>query len=237
MMKTKFKLYLVLISTLIFQPLFSKEISGEFIKDSAKKWLMDKGIEENISLLSEIKYPKCNKLIFSTVSLNYSLIKVFCEKPNKWSIILRNKILKPKKSKKSKKLNIRYKNEVIVLRNDLDKGSIISPDDLKEISLNTSISKGIAINKDDVVGKKTKNKILANKMIYLKNLEKNWLIEKNSKVIFENSSEFIKVRVDGIALENGDFNDKIKVKNLSSGEILTGFVDNNKKVTFRPKQF
>ena len=92
-MKTKFKLYLVLISAMIFQPLFSEEISGEFIKDSAKKWLNNHGFEENISLLSEIKYPKCNKLVFSTVSLNYTLIKVFCENPNKWSIILRNKIL------------------------------------------------------------------------------------------------------------------------------------------------
>ena len=236
-MKTKFKLYLVLISAMIFQPLFSEEISGEFIKDSAKKWLNNNGIEENISLLSEIKYPKCNKLVFSTVSLNYTLIKVFCENPNKWSIILRNKILKPKKVKKALKLNNRYKNEVVVLKNDLDKGSVVSPDDIKEIFVNTSINKGIAISKKDVIGKKIKNKILANKVIYLKNLEKNWMIEKNSKVIFENSSEFIKIKVDGIALENGDFNDKIKVKNISSGEILTGFVNNNKKVIFRPKQF
>ena len=236
-MKTKFKLYSLLISALIFQPLFSEEISGEFIKDSAKKWLNNHGFEENISLLSEIKYPKCNKLVFSTVSLNYTLIKVFCENPNKWSIILRNKILKPKKVKKALKLNNRYKNEVVVLKNDLDKGSVVSPDDIKEIFVNTSINKGIAISKNDVIGKKIKNKILANKVIYLKNLEKNWMIEKNSKVIFENSSEFIKIKVDGIALENGDFNDKIKVKNISSGEILTGFVNNNKKVIFRPKQF
>ena len=171
------------------------------------------------------------------MSLNYTLIKVFCEKPNKWSIILRNKILKPKKVKKALKLNNRYKNEVVVLKNDLDKGSVVSPDDIKEIFVNTSINKGIAVSKNDVIGKKIKNKILANKVIYLKNLEKNWMIEKNSKVIFENSSEFIKIKVDGIALENGDFNDKIKVKNISSGEILTGFVNNNKKVIFRPKQF
>ncbi len=236
-MKTKFKLHLVLISILICHPLFSKEISGEFIKDSAKNWLNNNGVEENISLLSEIKYPKCNKLVFSTVSLNYSLIKVFCEKPNKWSIILRNKILKPKRIKKSQKLNDRYKNEVIVLKNDLDIGSVVSPDDIKEISVNTSINRGIALSKNDVIGKRIKNKILANKPIYLKNLEKNWMIEKNSKVIFENSSEFIKIKVDGIALENGDLNDKIKVKNISSGEILTGFVNNNKKVIFRPKQF
>ena len=236
-MKTKFKLHLVLVSVLICQSLSSEEISGEFIKDSARNWLNNNGVEENISLLSEKKYPKCNKLVFSTVSLNYSLIKVFCEKPNKWSIILRNKILKPKTIKKSQKLNDRYKNEVIVLKNDLDKGSVVSPDDIKEISVNISINKGIALSKNDVIGKRIKNKILANKPIYLKNLEKNWMIEKNSKVIFENSSEFIKIRVDGIALENGDLNDKIKVKNISSGEILTGFVNNNKKVIFRPKQF
>ena len=177
-MKTKFKLHLVLISILICHPLFSKEISGEFIKDSAKNWLNNNGVEENISLLSEIKYPKCNKLVFSTVSLNYSLIKVFCEKPNKWSIILRNKILKPKRIKKSQKLNDRYKNEVIVLKNDLDIGSVVSPDDIKEISVNTSINRGIALSKNDVIGKRIKNKILANKPIYLKNLEKNWMIEK-----------------------------------------------------------
>ena len=114
---------------------------------------------------------------------------------------------------------------------------MVSPDDIKEISVNTSINRGIALSKNDVIGKRIKNKILANKPIYLKNLEKNWMIEKNSKVIFENSSEFIKIKVDGIALENGDLNDKIKVKNISSGEILTGFVNNNKKVIFRPKQF
>ena len=59
-----------------------------------------------------------------------------------------------------------------------------------------------------------------------------------SKLIGTNGHERVRgIKVDGIALENGDFNDKIKVKNISSGEILTGFVNNNKKVIFRPKQF
>ena len=30
---------------------------------------------------------------------------------------------------------------------------------------------------------------------------------------------------------------KIRVKNISSGEILTGYVENKKKVLIRPKQF
>ena len=36
-------------------------------------------------------------------------------------------------------------------------------------------------------------------------------------------------------MENGDYSDKIKVKNLRSNEILVGFVVNKKKITINPK--
>ena len=238
-MMWKSLMFIFVLSLLILKSdlLLSKKVSGEFIKNSVNNWLTERNIEENVSLLSEVKYPDCNELVISNVSLNFSLIKVFCEEPNKWSIILRNKILKPKKIIKSKSSGERYNNDIIALKRDMNKGEIISSNDLHRVSLKISINKGIVLSKEEVIGKKLKNKVSANRQIYIRNLEKNWMIEKNSKIIFENSSKFISIKVDGIALENGDYNDKIRVKNISSGEILTGFVKNNKKVISKPKQF
>lgn len=214
----------------------SKEVTGKIIKESAREWLKSKDIEENISLLAEVRYPNCENLIFSSISLKNNLIKVFCEKPNQWSFILRNNILKPKKIEKKKKIYNRNEIEVIVLNRDMKRGEIIRPNDINRLNIVGSY-RGIAMVEEEVLGKKIKNNLKANKQIYLKNLEKEWMIEKNNKIVFENNSKFIRIKIDVIALENGDLNDRIRVKNTSSGEILTGFIKNNKKVTMKPKQF
>ena len=62
-------------------------------------------------------------------------------------------------------------------------------------------------------------------------------MEKNSEIFIENNLGPITIKVEGIALENADLNEKIKVKNISSGQILSGYVENKKKVTLRAKQF
>ena len=96
---------------------------------------------------------------------------------------------------------------------------------------------GIVTNKNDLIGMKVKRNIRTNQKIYHNNLEKIWTIEKNSKIIVVNNIGPITVKVDAIALENGDKNDKIRVKNISSGEILTGYVENKKKINLNAKQF
>ena len=118
----------------------------------------------------------------------------------------------------------------------MKRGEIIRPNDINRLNIVGSY-RGIAMVEEEVLGKKIKNNLKANKQIYLKNLEKEWMIEKNNKIVFENNSKFIRIKIDVIALENGDLNDRIRVKNTSSGEILTGFIKNNKKVTMKPKQF
>ena len=86
------------------------------------------------------------------------------------------------------------------------------------------------------MGRKTKVRIRRDHPIYTKYLKKNWLIEKDSKVIVENNSGPITIKVDGIALENGDYKDRIKVKNLRSDQVIYGFVLNKKKILINPKQ-
>ena len=78
----------------------ANQVSGKEIQKQAEEWLKEKNIQPNLSILPEIKYPKCTKIVFSKASINFNLIKVYCESPNKWSFMLRNKVLATLKKKK-----------------------------------------------------------------------------------------------------------------------------------------
>ena len=91
-------------------------------------------------------------------------------------------------------------------------------------------------NKTEIVGKTLKKSINSNRPIYHSNLEKDWLIKKNSSIIIENKIGSITVKDQGIALENADFMDVLKVKNVKSGKIIYGFAENKKKVVLKTKQ-
>ena len=182
---------------------------------------------------------------FTNISNNFSLIKVQCFSPNNWSLILRNKINNNKIVKFSKKdatrnsLNSTYKEiEIYVLNRQLEKNQTIKDIDVTKKKIRKTFkTEGLVTNKEDLLGKIAKVRIKENRPIYFRNLKKKWLVEKNSKVIVENNSGPMTIKVDGIAMENGDYSDKIKVKNLRSNEILVGFVVNKKKITINPKQF
>ena len=149
--------------------------------------------------------------------MNYSLIKAQCFSPNEWSLILRNKLKKENNSfnvkksieKKSKKPHY-PEIEIFVLKQQLEKGVKISDLDIttKKVKRNFK-SDGLITSREELVGRKTKVRIRRDHPIYTKYLKKNWLIEKDSKVIVENNSGPITIKVDGIALENGDYKDNI----------------------------
>ena len=72
---------------------------------------------------------------------------------------------------------------------------------------------------------------------FFSSLKKDWVIEKDSLIFIENRINSVIIKIEGIALQNGDLGQKIRVKNLKSGKILHGFVRNKKKVSLNTKQF
>ena len=243
-MNKKVLLIPIIIILFCFDILALSYVNGEKIKNDAKNWLKTFNVEENLSILPEIKYPVCDKIEFTNISMNYSLIKAQCFSPNEWSLILRNKLKKENNSfnvkksieKKSKKPHY-PEIEIFVLKQQLEKGVKISDLDIttKKVKRNFK-SDGLITSREELVGRKTKVRIRRDQPIYNKYLKKNWLIEKDSKVIVENNSGPITIKVDGIALENGDYKDRIKVKNLRSDQVIYGFVLNKKKILINPKQ-
>ena len=152
------------------------------------------------------------------------MIKVSCLGENKWSFIVRNK-----QEFKSKNNDLKNNISVLALKNSMRSGTIINEDDIVVIKKRVNNKNDLVKNKTDLVGKKLKKSINSNRPIYHSNLEKDWLIQKNSSIIIENKIGSITVKDKGIALENADFMDVLKVKNIKSGKIIYGFAKNEKK--------
>ena len=114
--------------------------------------------------------------------------------------------------------------------------SLLSEENFFGNFISDKVLNDLVKNKIDLIGKKLKKSINSNRPIYHSNLEKDWLIQKNSSIIIENKIGGITVKDQGIALENADFMDVLKVKNIKSGKIIYGFAKNQKKVVLKAKQ-
>ena len=210
-------------------------INGIQLKNIIDKWLLGNNIESNIKILDQMRYPKCNEsdLIINDISGTFKLIKVSCLAPNNWSFIVRNKV-QSKKNLKTKKES--SETEVFTLKHQKRSGSTISEDDIIKISKKISNTNGLVRKKSDLIGKKLSKSVSANRALYYSSIKKEWMIEKDSEILIENKQNNITIRARGIALENADFMEKVKVKNLKSGKIVYGFAKNKKKILLNTKQ-
>ena len=225
-------IYLIILC-FIFNHSNAATMNGSELKERISKWLKTKGVNTQVEILDNIKYPYCNEkdLLISDISGSYRLIKVNCIGEDKWSFIVRNKQnVESNKNKSKNKVN------VLALKNSLKSGTIINENDIIVIKKRVNNKNDLVKNKIDLIGKKLKKSINSNRPIYHSNLEKDWLIQKNSSIIIENKIGSITVKDKGIALENADFMDVLKVKNIKSGKIIYGFAKNQKKVVLKAKQ-
>ena len=227
-METKTFLKIFFISIIIFlansKNSNSSTISGLELKKTIEIWLNDKGKTADISILEQLQYPFCDqsKLLINDISGNYKLIKVNCIVKNPWQFIVRNKIDK--------------KIKVIALKNPKMRGEIISEEDLILITKKKGFKNIYITNKNDVVGKKLTKSVRPNEGLKYSSLKNDWLIEKNALVTIINNKSFITIKEEGLAMEDANFMEKIRVKNIKSGKIIEGYAKNKKKVILNTKQ-
>ncbi len=221
---------------LTFESKASNSINGKEIEVLVNAWLEKNNQSSNVKILESIKYPYCrnNNILITDISGSFNLIKISCLHPNEWSIITRNKI-KNKKLYGLKKKNKKEFN-VLTLKNPKSAGSVINEDDLISVRKSIVIKDNLVAEKSNIVGKKLKNSISSGRALYYSNFEKDWLIEKNSIIVIENKVGSITIKEEGIALNNADFMEKIRVKNIKSGKIINGYAKNEKKVVLKTKQ-
>ena len=224
----------LIITFLIVKDSLASTISGYEIKSLIEKWLEKQGEEANVNILESLKYPACEpeNIIINDISGNSKLIKVNCIGNHPWQFIVRNKVNKLKSKTKNKQLSNFY-----ALKNFKEKGTIIKEKDLIIIKRKNSQRNLFISEKADIVGKKLKKSVNSNQLLKRTNLEKDWLIKKNSQVTIINNKSFVTIKEDGLAMNDANYMDMIKVKNIKSGKVIVGYAKNEKKVILNAKQY
>ena len=218
---------------LIVKDSFASTISGYEIKSLIEKWLENKGEVANIKILESLQYPACepNNILINDISGNSKLIKVNCTGNNPWQFIVRNKVNNKKSEVNNKQLSNFY-----ALKNFKEKGTIIKEKDLIIIKRKNNNRNVFISDISDIVGKKLKKSVNSNQLLKRSNLKKDWLIKKNSLVTIINNRSFVTIKEDGLAMNDANYMDMIKVKNIKSGKIIVGYAKNEKKVILNTKQ-
>ena len=85
------------------------------------------------------------------------------------------------------------------------------------------------------MGRKLKQNISLGFPIRSRHLHLDWVINKGDKIDIVQSEGSVSISASGVALENGQKGEKIRVMNLSSEKNLVAWVLNERKVSIQTK--
>lgn len=152
--------------------------------------------------------------------------------------VFRNTALKP--SKKPEKTVRAQQNEdnnltVAALRRSMSRGDRIGPEDVTSISIPARRAVGIFPNAESLVGRRVKSTITAGRPVFSRQLMPDWLVYKDDQVMIEYKGNGISISMMGIALENGQFGDRIDIRNINSNKVVNGYIVSSKKISVNAK--
>ena len=122
-----------------------------------------------------------------------------------------------------------------MLTKSLQTGEIIGADDVRLVQRDTNPGVGHFRDIDDVVGRKAKRSLTINQIIRARHLELDYAIHKDQSVIIESKVGAVTVVSAGIAIDDAQLGDRVRVKNNSSGLFVEGVAISEKKIRIRAK--
>ncbi|MEL0206329.1 MAG: flagellar basal body P-ring formation chaperone FlgA [Alphaproteobacteria bacterium] len=235
-------------------PIFGRDINVLVAKE-----LEAQGLQGEPKVSSARKFVNCGKaLSVAPMFGSWKTVKVNCPGSAGWTLVVRT-ILKStvKTTKKPEKTprdlasaNKRVLNQktpsttrsqtpkmiqVLALGRSVSRDDVIMPQDVIVLSVPENSVSGFFTQANHIVGRKLKSRLSAGKPVQSRHLHPLWMVEENDEVLIQNDAGGISVNMVGIALENGQFGEWIKVQNASSGVIVVGQIKNNKIISTNAK--
>ena len=232
MIKSKFTIQIFILFFLIINAGQANALTGNEIKTLIINYLDIKNIKSDPIIKENRVFKKCaHELNIRPIFNNFKTVIVSCNKPLKWQITIRTNADSTKKIYTKKNIkNISNSIKLITLKNNLKKGEVIQKHDLKFDYKSNSVGKGFFESFDKLIGRKINQNLSKGQVIKTRHLKENFMVLEGQSIIIFSDLHGINVRMQGNALENGHFNELIKVKNISSGKIVQGKIINEKKI-------
>ena len=215
----------------------SQTLSGAMIKSKIQSSLALLGIAANPAINQDRQFLPCTAdLTIEPMFGSYKTVRVSCSDEDGFSIAVRTQIqsgspisiLGGDAKTASQRSNKGAK--IVRLLRSLQRGEVITNDDLVLVSSPDHRLVGYFEKLDDVIGRKTNRSLSVNQAVRNRHLEMDWLVEKDQIVTIETQIGGVTAAGSGIALDNAQMGDLLKVLNQSSKMVVEGRVVSEKKV-------
>ena len=215
-------------------------LSGKSVKAIIQNTLNFNNISATPIINNKKLFPKCeDNLLINPFQKDWKTVSVKCEGKEPWKIIVRNKFNASPEvgvastnassiDRKSQKLD---EVRVGAIKRSIRRGDVIMPTDVVEIGIPINKATDIFPDYVDLIGRRAKTTIKALTPVFSRQLETNFMIEEDMQVTIIHRGKHISVKMEGVALENGQYGDWINVKNSKSGRIILAKVIAEKKVS------
>ena len=232
MIKFNFFSFLFSFTVCLFSSIQAFSITGDEIKILIINYLDEKNIVSDPIVKENRSFKECShELKIKEIFNDFKTVIVSCQKPLKWRLAVRtNANFKKKSYRKLDNINTSNKIKLITLKNNLKKGEIIQTFDLQYEYKSKSVGKGFFENFNKLVGREINQNLSRGQVIKTRHLKENFMVKEGQSIVIFSNLYGINVRMEGNALENGHFNELIKVENISSGKVIQGKVLNEKKI-------
>ena len=237
----------ILIGILFTHTNVALAISGKEISTQVSDWLSVNGVSGKPVFSDNRIYKDCDqKLQISKYLNSFKIVRVNCPnddaidlfvrikvdekrdtKSKKSSLESKNKLkTKPNLSKREKKVKKKYK--VFKLGRGLEKNSVLQKEDIKVLYSNISSQSSFFKNKNELIGRKLNKNLKMDQILHPRHLEEKFDINNGDYVSIVSSTKKVSVVALGEALNSGNLDDLIRVKNIRSGKIIKGYIQKNK---------
>ena len=225
---------LCLASTLVMA---SQTLSGAMIKAEIQSSLALLGIAADPAINQDRQFLPCaTGLTIEPMFGGYKTVRVSCSDEDGFSIAVRTQIQSDNPvsilgdDAKTASQSSKNSANIVKLSRSLRRGEVITHDDLVLVSSLDHRLVGYFEKLDDVIGRKTNRSLSVNQAVRNRHLEIDWLVEKDQIVTIETQIGGVTVAGSGLALDNAQMGDLLKVLNQSSKVVVEGRVVSEKKV-------
>lgn len=214
-------------------------ISGAQLKDYVRTVLMSRGLQSAPVISDNRWFRDCTAPLEVTPMFGgYKTVRLNCPDADGFKIAVRTqigKVFADQPDPVAPQANTAKLAKFVVLTKSMQRGEIISADDVMLVRRDANPGLGYFRDVDDVVGRKAKRAININQIVRSRHLEFDYAIQKDQTVIIESKIGPVTVASAGIAIADAQLGERVKVKNKTSGLVVEGVAISAKKIRIKAK--
>lgn len=220
-------------------PALAREtVSGATLKAFIKTTLEKKGWGSAPILADNRQFRACQQDIQLTPMFgDYRTVRLTCPDADGFKIVVRTRIDKvvfPATSVNDE-LSDANNIQVLSLARSVTRGKILVADDLVMLPVAHGRHVGYFTRLNDVVGRRVRQSLGVNQVLLARHLDILWDIKQDQSVLIETKIGNVTVASAGMALENAQVGQIVRVKNQKSGQHVEGIAVSRKKIRILTK--